>query len=457
MTAVTVNDQAIPGPSRIGTLKHLPRLLSNPLKYFEDMVCRYGRIHWAWLGTKMVLLHDAELISQVLSNDGLYVKARPPMDASRPLLGDSVATVVDIAEWTRLRQHVLPLFTPRMLEKYYAAMVRSIGHELKTLDRIAAQGRAIDLSDFMHQATFRVLSSTIFSRGIESSEVPQIVHWFDQQTAYISARYFTNSSPLIFLLPGVLAGKRALDKLDRMVDRLIDARLAEGRTEAEDMLDVLMLAKDADGQKFPRKAIRDNAMTMLFGGHETTAGSTSWAFGLLAKNQDQYRLMLEEVDRILAGSDTPSMDQYRALEYVEMVFEEAMRLYPMFAYLGRSPARDTELGGYPLKAGTPIGFVAWTTQRDPRYWPDPERFIPERHRPEAAKGRPKCAYLPFSHGQRRCIGERVARMEGVLLLSMICQRFRITLATPDGELPKTKVSMSIKPRGGMLVRVERRS
>ncbi|HKY90216.1 MAG TPA: cytochrome P450 [Nevskiaceae bacterium] len=447
----------IPGPKGLDAVRATLALVADPLRCLEDMARTYGRIHTLHVGfTRTVFLHDADLIEAMLRDHGTYLKSAPAMEAVRPLLGTGVASVVDPEEWTRQRHHVLPLFTPKMLRKYYDAMVASVGHELARLERIADDGRAIDLAEFLHQATFRVLVSTIFSRGITEAEIPDIVRWFDEQTVYTSARYLTNSSPLIHAIPGVGRGRRALVHLDALVDRLIDQRLAEGRTDADDMLDALILAQPKDGVKFSRTTVRDNVMTMLFGGHETTAGSVSWAFALLSRNPATYARLREEADRV-CGGDAPSIEQFQALTYAGHVFEEAMRLYPMFPFLGREPLHDTTLGGYAIPAHMPIAFVAWTAHRDARHWPDPERFDPDRHAEEAVRARPKCSYLPFSFGQRKCIGERVARFEGMLLLALIARRFDIRLATPGGALPAPKVSQSIKPRGGMPVTIARRA
>lgn len=450
--------EPIPGPKGLGAARATLRLVSDPLRCFEEMAATYGPIHTMRIGfTETVILHDADLIEAMLRDHDVFRKSVPAMEAVAPLLGTGVASVVDPGEWTRQRQHVLPLFTPKMLRTYYDAMVRSVGQELERLERIADEGRTIDLSEFLHQATFRVLVSTIFSRGVAQDQIPRIVQWFDEQTVYIGARYMTNSSPLIHLIPGVGRGRRALAQLHEVVDRLIDERLAEAPTEAADMLDALILAQPKDGVKFSRATVRDNVMTMLFGGHETTAGSVSWAFALLARNPGPLARLREEADRVTQGTDTPTLEQFQSLDYANHVFEEAMRLYPMFPFLGREPVRDTTLGGYAVKAGTPVAFVAWTAHRDPRHWPEPERFLPERHEAEIARTRPRCSYLPFSFGQRKCIGERVARFEGVLLLSLIARRFDIALQTPGGALPAPRVSQSIKPRGGMPVRVTRRA
>jgi cytochrome P450 len=128
---------------------------------------------------------------------------------------------------------------------------------------------------------------------------------------------------------------------------------------------------------------------------------------------------------------------------------QTTRLYPAFTYIGREAKTDTQIGDYAIKQGTSLGFVAWTIHRDPRWWPEPEKFIPERHTREEMKLRPRCAIVSFGYGQRRCLGERVGRMEGTLMLAMAHQKYVFDLK--DGKMPKPKVRMSIHPEGGLEV------
>ncbi|MGH7860594.1 MAG: cytochrome P450, partial [Candidatus Binatia bacterium] len=150
------------------------------------------------------------------------------------------------------------------------------------------------------------------------------------------------------------------------------------------VLDILLSATDLDGRPLAEKAIRDECMTLLFGGHETTAGSLTWTFALLAKNPDKRGKLLAEVDAALGGRRAPVYEEVDRLEYVRMAFEEAMRFYTMWLVLFREAAAEDVLGGYRFPKGSLVAFCGYTTQRDPRWWPEPERYEPERHTKVAA-------------------------------------------------------------------------
>jgi cytochrome P450 len=375
------------------------------------------------------------------------------MSTLEPLLGHGIATLTDRDRWWEARTFIMPLFSASMLNAYLDEAITSINHEVAALAEVADRGETIDLYEWMHEATFRVLVRTVFRKGIDVEEIPELTRLFNTMTGYISIRYITLNLPIDWAIPAARRGKRALEQLDKRVYRLIAERRAAGVVEAEDMLDALLLARAEDGRALSDKEIRDNCMTMLFGGHETTAGSLTWAWGLLAANPRARDAMLSEIDTALKGRLPASFADLKALPYTEAVFEEAMRLYPMFALLFREAAEDDVLGGFRIDKGDLIAFSAYTIHHDDSVWTNASRFEPERHLGAAKSQRHKSAYLPFSQGQRGCIGERMARMEGVLMLAILSQNFVFDLV---GDLPDVKVSMSLKPIGGMQVKVTRR-
>ncbi len=455
-TLAPANAPLMPGPRGLPLIGVAHRFLFEPLPYFKELVATYGPIQRVKLGPKeMVLLHDPEGIRHVLWKEGKkYPKPDFVMTLLEPLLGRGVATVTNWDEWMRIRRYVLPLFTPKMLQAYFEHANVSAREDAEMLAADAGKGAVVDIYERMHEAMFRILLGTIFSGGIGKHEVPELTALFNSTTHYMNARYMTLGLPVAEWLPSARRGKADLARIDERVYRMIAERRAENRTESRDMLDVLLAERLPDGSPIPEKEIRDNCMTMLFGGHETTAGSLTWAFGLLAANPDKRAKMFEEIDRVLEGR-APTHDDLKRLTYTEMVFDEAMRLYPMFGFLFREASEDDVVSGYPVKKGTLIAFCAYTAHRDARYWNDPEAFVPERFSPEEKDRHYKAgAYLPFSQGQRACIGERAARMEALLLLAQISQRVQLDLA--EGVLPEPKVSESIKPKGGMKMRVTRR-
>ena len=443
------------GPSGLPFVGNALDLLKDPLGYSIHVRETFGAVAALKLGNKrMVLIQSPEGVRQILWEKGAqYPKPRLGMQTLAPLLGQGIATLTDRDAWNEARSFILPLFSAPMLKAYFQEAVASISAEVPSLAK-HVDGPAINIYDWMHEATFRVLLRTVFRDAFREDEVAELTHLFNETTAYINVRYLTLGMPIEWAIGSARRGKVALGSLDRRVYDLIARRRNEGRAEARDMLDVLIAARKQSGAALSDKEIRDNCMTMLFGGHETTAGSVTWAWGLLAANPDKRLKMLQEIDNVLGGRAPEGFDDLKRLPYVALVFEEAMRLYPMFSFLFREAAEDDVIEGRRIDAGDLIAFSAYSIHHDAAVWPEPERFMPERHEAASKGERHKSAFLSFSQGQRGCIGERMARMEGVLLLTLISQRLLLDLRD---TLPKPKVSMSLKPHNGLWMDVRRRS
>ena len=430
-------------------------LMRDPMRCFEGFVEKTGRIQRVRLGTDdVVFLHDAVLIEDMLVRNkadfNMSVRNQRVLD---PLLGNSIPVTTDLIHWQNLHAVMLPLFTPQMIVKYFEATRDAVDHEISKLKRLEEQGEQVALYDFVRAGVFHALAKTLFIDGIREDEIPEMLAHFTNQSHYMTARILLGDSSIIRLWPKANQGRKSLEKIYARIDQLISRRRAHPPAEAQDMLDVLISATDKNGAPLSDTVIRENTMALFFGGQETTPGSITWAFGLLAANPDKRQLMLDEIDQVL-GSRPPEFADLNHLKYTQMVLDEAMRLYPMFPFIERQAVNDTQVGEYKIPKGTTMGFVGWTAHRDPRNWPDPESFIPERHSPEMKRGRDRCAQVSFGFGQRRCLGERVGRMESMLMLVMISQQF--LLDHPSGELPDYVVRMSPKPENGMPMNISSR-
>jgi cytochrome P450 len=201
------------------------------------------------------------------------------------------------------------------------------------------------------------------------------------------------------------------------------------------------------------KQLRDELMTIFLAGHETTALALTWAWYLLAQNPEAEEKLLAELSEVLGGR-APRAEDLPGLRYAEGVVKESLRLYPPAWAVGRESVRECEVGGYRVPRGMQVVAYPWVVQRDPRWFTDPLAFRPERWGEEAAAKLPKYAYFPFGGGPRLCIGNYFATMEAVLVLATIAQRFRLRRA--PGQTVELFPAMSLRPKGGMLVEVERR-
>jgi cytochrome P450 len=246
-------------------------------------------------------------------------------------------------------------------------------------------------------------------------------------------------------VPALMRVKRAVRELDEIVNRIIRERRASGQ-DTGDLLSMLMAARDEDGSGMTDRQLRDEILTFLLAGHETTAVSLSWTWYRLSQHPEAEQKLHQELRQVLGGR-TPQLEDLPRLPYADKVVRESMRLYPPAWSLARTVAKEIELAGYRLPVGANVVMSPWILHRDPRFFEQPEQFNPERWTPDAAQRLPKFAYFPFGGGPRLCIGASFAIMEANLLLATIAQRFQLRLVPghPVDALP----SITLRPRHGM--------
>ena len=218
---------------------------------------------------------------------------------------------------------------------------------------------------------------------------------------------------------------------------------------------MLMLARDEEtGEGMNDQQLRDEVMTMLFAGHETTANALAWTWYLLSQHPDIEHRLHSELDEVLGGA-IPTLEHLPKLNYTRMVIEEAIRLYPPGWAFARHTVGDDEIGGYRIPANSLIWVSPYVTQRHPDFWENPEKFDPERFTPERSAGRPRFAYFPFGGGPHQCIGNAFAMMEAQLLLATIAQRYHLQLV--PGHPVEPKVVLTLRPRYGLSMTLKQRA
>jgi cytochrome P450 len=233
--------------------------------------------------------------------------------------------------------------------------------------------------------------------------------------------------------------------LERLVREIIAARRAG--PPGSDLLGMLMEARDADtGDALGDEELRDEVMTMVLAGHETTANALSWAFHLLSLAPPVERRLHEESASVL-GERAAAFEDLPRLELAARVYQEAMRLYPPAWAFGREAIEPDSFGGIPVPAGAAVTVCPWLLHRDPRWWEDPEGFDPDRFAPQPEKVRPRYAYVPFAAGPRMCIGNGFAMMEMQLVLAMVTARYRLDLV--PWRAVEVEPSVTLRPRSGI--------
>jgi cytochrome P450 len=240
--------------------------------------------------------------------------------------------------------------------------------------------------------------------------------------------------------------------MQRMID---ERRRSSESAELNDFLSILLRARDEEGDRMSDQQIMDECITLFGTGHETTASALSWSWYLLCQHPEVYRRLQQEVDEVLQGR-TPTYADLAHLPYCLQVFKETLRMYPPGATIMREALEDLEIGGYLVPQGSLVLISPYTIHRIPEYFPDPEKFDPDRFTAEREKTLPRYAYFPFGAGPRICIGNHFAMMEGQLLLATLAQRVTFTLIPDQTIKPDPVHNLLLRPGGQVNVLVKRR-
>jgi len=423
----------------------------DPLTFMLESARNYGDIVFFKFGPQdLYLLNHPDYIRDVLvTNNRNFVKSRGLQMAKR-FLGESLLTSEGDFH-RRQRRLAQPAFHRQRINGYAEVMSEYAG---RTRGRWH-HGETLDLWQEMMRLTLAIVGKTLFDADVEA-EAPQIgaaltdvMQLFERITNPFGG--LLQKLPL----PGNYRWLRAKQRLDETIYRIINDRRASGEDRG-DLLSMLLLAQDeeGDGGSMNNQQLRDEAMTLFVAGHETTANALTWTWYLLSQNPEAEAKLHEEIDAILGGA-LPTADDVVRLRYTEMIFAESMRLYPPAWILGRRVLSDYEVGGYTIPANSIVLMSPWVMHRDPRYYPEPHKFDPERWTPEAREARPKFAYFPFGGGPRVCIGEQFAWMEGALLISAIAQKWSLRLA--PGHQVEPRAMITLRPRYGMRMISEARN
>ncbi|MDB5311044.1 MAG: cytochrome family protein [Gemmataceae bacterium] len=410
-----------PGPK--GTLigGNLRQFMTRRLGFFLDVARTHGDLASFRFGPRrMFLASHPDLIEQVLVTDAKHYIKHFGARMYKPVLGNGLVTS-EGDFWLRQRRLAQPAFLKSRVLSYAPVM----GELTRRMLAGWRPGELVDVHFEFSGLTSAIALKTLF--GLDDQEDREtFVNTLRQAFDLMSARFRSLIRlPSWLPTPRNLRLKRAVASLNRVVDGFIAAGRAR-KEPGDDLLSRLVAAQDEDGTRMTDRQLRDEAMTLYLAGHETTALTLSWSWVLLARHPRVEEKLVAEWRRVLGGR-APTPDDFPHLPYTEAVITEAMRVYPPVYLIGREATTDLELGGYRVKKGYTIFMSQWVSHRDPRYFPDPEEFRPERWTDGLAKRLPKYAYYPFGGGPRVCIGNTFALMEATLILAAVGQRYRFTL------------------------------
>ena len=437
-----------PGPKGHLLVGVLPEFRKDPAGFHERMARQYGDVVYVPLGRQHIYcISHPDAIREVLVTQQNKFKKSRMLERARVLLGDGLLTS-EGEHHRRQRRLVQPAFHRDRLAGYGAVMVERTAF---VRDRWQS-GQPFDVLQEMMRLTLAIVAKTLFSTQVDS-EADEIGTALTEVFSLFEIILMPFSELLEKLpLPAVRRFKRARKRLDETIYRLIAERRASG-IDAGDLLSMLLLASDDEGSGgMSDEQVRDEALTLFLAGHETTADALTWTWYLLSQNPEAETAFHAEIDRVLAGR-LPSFEDLPQLRYTESVFAEALRLYPPAWGIGRRALEDYQVGDFVIPARSVVLMSPYVVHRDPRWFPDPLVFRPERWLVEDSS-RPKFAYFPFGGGARVCIGERFAWMEGTLLLAAIGKRWRLRLE--PGHRVETHARITLRPKYGMRMIAERR-
>jgi len=432
--------RALPGPRAgffFGSGAHFRR---DQLGFYEACAREYGDFVQTRMGPfRIFLIYHPDAIEELLVTRNRDFIKSPGVRLLRPLLGEGLL-LSEGDTWLRQRRLMQPAFHRQRVAGYGDVM--SAFAERRVAGWRA--GATVDVHAEMKALTQAIVGKTLFDADVsgEAQDATRAAKVLAEDFG-VRLRSF-RLLPYWFPTPRNLRSRRAIARLDRVVDRIIAERLAR-REDRGDLLSMLVQAQDADdGTRMTARQLRDEVMTIYMAGHETTAVALSWAWYLLGQHPEADARLAEEVRDVLGGR-RPAVADLPRLPYAEMVMMESMRLYPPAYGLGRQATIPSEIAGRRVARGDIFIAPTWVVQRDRRWFDEPDAFRPERWAKDLAQQLPRFAYFPFGGGPRQCIGNSFALMEGILILVAIVQRFRLSLVPGQRITPTPYVTLRPEP------------
>ena len=433
---------AVPGPAGLPLLGNTLQWARGPLE-FHERLADYGRVvRYEALGDERYMLTEPADIERVLTDTEQFPKHRRSTDQLSEIVGSGLLTS-EGELWERQRAAIQPAFYMDHIKRYADVMVE---RAVATADRLTA-GRTVDVHAELTRTTLAILLDCMFGADLDI-EARGLYDTVDAIQTPLQPRNqpVTLFAPDWLPVPMLRRAERAQRDLRAEVTDILETR----RQDDADRTDLLSMLLDSD-TPMSDEQIRDEMVTFLIAGHETTALTLTYALDLLSRNPDAEARLHAELDETLDG--TPTIEDVFEFEYTGAVVTEAMRLYPPAFELRREPSAPAQFGPYTVPEGALLLLPPWVMHRDERFWDSPDAFRPGRWLDDASDGRPDFAYFPFGGGPRRCIGRQFATTEAQLVLATLADRFRFDREYGDLKLsaavtlkPKTDIDMTPRRR-----------
>jgi cytochrome P450 len=437
-----------PGPKPHFLIGNVPLASRDPLNVLTRWAREYGDVFYYRAGwIHVYFFNRPDLIEFILVRNSSNLLKDRVVQNSRWLFGNGLLTS-EGEEWKRQRRLTQPAFYRERIASYATLMTGYTEEMLSSWQ----DGATVDVHQQMMNLTLRIVVRALF--GVEAEETANISEALNMMMRHTAGlRLLLPPWARHLPLPGMGNVRRAVAKLNDAVAEIISVRRARSDPNTQDLLSILISARDEDGSAMSANEVRDQVLTFLVAGHETTALALSWTWYLLSQNSDVENKLHQELDNVLGGK-LPGLNDLPLLIYTDRVIKESMRLYPPAWSLAREVAKEFEVEGYRIPPGSNVVMSQWILQHDPRLFVDPTRFDPDRWGTAPCQKLPRFAYFPFGGGPRQCIGAGFAMTEAVLILATIATRFKLRQADAPPVIPVP--SFTLRPKYGIRMSLRRR-
>ncbi|ANE48346.1 hypothetical protein SY83_21000 [Paenibacillus swuensis] len=432
-------------------LGHVKQLFGQPDLFMEELRGYEDIVKIRLLREPNYVITNPDMIKEVLVTKQKSFKKPKVFDKLKTFVGEGILTS-DHELHKRQRGMMQPSFSRTHIQKYAEDMVDIPSHYLDDWK----DGETRSIEHDMLNIALAVITKTMFSMDVFAN-YDKIGKPMDTCLHQVTKRMRA-----IIDLPLSVPTKdnkiygEALRILDEFIYDVIRERTADAEASKEDLLSVLMAARDAEDQTgMSDKQLRDEILTIFLAGHETTANTLTWAFYEITRHPEVLQRLQEELASVLDGRE-PTLQDYDKLGYTQNIIWEVLRLYPPAWLIGRKATEDVEIGEYLIQQGEEVTVSPYLMHRHPKYFPEPNRFRPERFDHDMVKGIPQFAYFPFGGGARVCIGNHFAMLEATLILATIAQRYEFRYLEEDQQV-KPEFIITLRPKGGLNMTVHSRS
>ncbi len=447
----------IPGPKHLFGFKFIQDFRKDTLNFLLKLHKDHGDVVYARLGPyKAFFFFSPETIKEILVQK---VKHLPKFTNQVRVLRqwDGNGLVLSEGEfWARQHRLVQPAFQTKRFEGYVTSMVEKIENLAQRWSGFDSDA-TFNIEDEMNSLTLAIIAKTLFGADLTSqtSELGKAVAILSETAVREMGEVIRlpNWLPLAKIKKKVWATKY----VDSTIRKIISERRKTGE-DAGDLLSMLLQAVDSEDSKsqMTDEQARDEAMVLFLAGHDTTASALTWLWYVISRYPEVQKQCYEEIQSVLQGKN-PTFYTVSKLSYLTSVIKETLRLYPpAIGIFAREAKEDMEIGGYPVPKNSIVYAFSYVTQRDARYFPDPERFDPSRFSVENEKQISPFVYFPFGVGPRACIGAQFAMTEIAVVATILLQKFEFSLAPKQGE-PQFLSLLSLRPKGGIQLNARKRT